>query len=408
MPSIKTANPNKQTILWIVLSCMISFGFVFFVATEALANSQEEIAHLNQEILDKKNRIGSINKKISEYEKKISQKRAQALTLKGELGILQNRIARTELQIEETGVEIHLVNAEVAVIEKELMDIEMQLEMDKKMIANVIRKIQVQDQQLALKLFYGNDSFSEFFNTLQYLEQVNVDLNSTLDSAKKTKQLALDKRSGKQAKRTQLEELEEKLGSEKVLLGSEVGASELLVVQANNSEREFQALLQELKQEQAFINQQVASLQKEIEGRFDSSDKLGDSSVLSWPFDPSVRGISAVYHDKTYPFRHLFEHSGIDLPGKRGTTIKAAAPGYVAWVRKGRLYGNYVMIIHTNGLATLYAHMNSTAVKTDQFVDRGQKIGEVGSTGFSTGPHLHFEVRKNGIPTNPLNYLLKQ
>ena len=90
---------------------------------------------------------------------------------------------------------------------------------------------------------------------------------------------------------------------------------------------------------------------------------------------------------------------------KAGDGCSAAAPGYVAWSRVGRQYGNYVMIIHTNGLATLYAHLSRSFVSADQFVQRGEEIGAVGSTGLSTGPHLHFEVRKNGIPTDPIPFL---
>ena len=138
-----------------------------------------------------------------------------------------------------------------------------------------------------------------------------------------------------------------------------------------------------------------------------ASDEVGDSSALSWPLSPE-KGISALFHDPTYPFRHLFEHPGLDLPAPTGTPVKAVAPGYVAWVKVGRQYGNYIMIIHANGTATLYAHLSRTDVEPDQFVARGKVIGAVGSTGLSTGPHLHFEVRKNGIPTNPLNYLISR
>lgn len=391
----------------VVLVCTIFIMFLLIQATDVFAEETVEISNLNQEISDKKSKINQINNKIAEYQKQIAKKQTEELTLKGQLSILENRIAKTELQIEETGVEIHIVNVEMAVIEKELIDIQKKLDTEKTMIANVLRKIQVQDQQLALKLFYGNDSFSEFFNTLQYLEQVNVDLNKTLDNAKTTKQLAIEKRSNKEVKLSQFEELEDKLATEKYLLSSEIGASEHLIVQTKNSEKEFQALLQELKQEQAFINQEIISIQRELEGKLDKTEKLGEGAVLSWPLDPNIKGISATYHDPTYPFRNLFEHSGIDLPFPTGSSVSSAAPGYVAWARRGQQYGNYVMIIHTNGLATLYAHLSKISVSPDQFVARGQKIGEVGTTGFSTGPHLHFEVRKNGIPTNPLGYLLK-
>ena len=96
----------------------------------------------------------------------------------------------------------------------------------------------------------------------------------------------------------------------------------------------------------------------------------------------------------------------MDVGIPSGTPIKAAESGYVAKVGiNTRWYGTYIMIIHNNNLATLYAHLSSANVSADQYVSRGQIIASSGSTGFSSGPHLHFEVRLNGIPVNPLTYL---
>ena len=134
-----------------------------------------------------------------------------------------------------------------------------------------------------------------------------------------------------------------------------------------------------------------------------SSDEYGGETIFTWPMDGVI---TATFHDPTYPFRHLWGHSGLDIATTAGTPIVAAAPGYVAWSRYGSSYGNYVMIIHTNGYATLYAHMSSAAVSADQYVSRGDVIGYEGTTGFSTGPHLHFEIRENGIPVDPQLYLV--
>jgi murein DD-endopeptidase MepM/ murein hydrolase activator NlpD len=368
--------------------------------------SADEISSLNLEIDLKRNSIDQLNRQINVYEEKIEEKQNEAASLQGEVELLENRIAKTELDIDAAEASIDLTNAEIAVFASEIHEQEDILNKDRKMIAEVLREVQVLGDGFGLQILFGTESFSQLFDELERLENVSTDLKGAADHARNARIRLEAKHASSQAKKEQLVDYEDSLVERMALLDQEQSSKEILVEQTQNSEAEFRLLLNEVNQEQTFINQQIASLQAEIEGRLNQSDEVGDSSVLSWPVDPTRRGISASFHDLTYPFRHLFEHSGIDLPAPTGTPVSSVAPGYVAWTRQGRLYGNYIMVIHTNGVATLYAHLNSMNVSPDQFVARGQQIGTVGSTGFSTGPHLHFEVRKNGIPTNPLNYLI--
>ena len=99
-------------------------------------------------------------------------------------------------------------------------------------------------------------------------------------------------------------------------------------------------------------------------------------------------------------------HTGIDLTSRSGTTIYASASGTISLYRGwGGGYGNHIVISHGNGYSTLYGHMSSFSVSQGQWVNQGQVIGIMGSTGWSTGTHLHFEIRKNNVPQNPLSYL---
>jgi len=123
---------------------------------------------------------------------------------------------------------------------------------------------------------------------------------------------------------------------------------------------------------------------------------------------PSAAGlIWPVIGPVTSPFgmRWGRMHEGIDIAAAYGTAIRAAAGGTVIYAGWLGGYGNLVVIDHGNGLATAYAHQSSLAVSNGQGVSQGQTIGYVGSTGHSTGPHLHFEVRVNGVPVDPLGYL---
>lgn len=105
--------------------------------------------------------------------------------------------------------------------------------------------------------------------------------------------------------------------------------------------------------------------------------------------------------------RRIF-HEGIDIGGGRGSTVFAVADGRVSFVGWMRGYGKIVVIRHSDGITTRYAHLSSTRVSRGQRVEQGQMIGVIGATGLATGPNLHFEVRKNGLPQDPLTYLRRK
>lgn len=98
-------------------------------------------------------------------------------------------------------------------------------------------------------------------------------------------------------------------------------------------------------------------------------------------------------------------HKGIDIAGPSNRTIKAADNGVVVSAGRDGTYGNKVVVNHNNGMKTIYAHLSSISVKVGQTVEKGSKLGVMGSTGRSTGIHLHFEVYKNGALQNPMDYL---
>ena len=166
--------------------------------------------------------------------------------------------------------------------------------------------------------------------------------------------------------------------------------------------------MRQQKQEEA---DDVAALEQRIKDKLDTIDEAlarGDL-LLSWPVLPTR--ITASFHDKTYPFRNLFEHPGVDVAAQVGTPVRAAAGGYVAFNRTGKQYGNYIMIVHSGGVATVYAHLSKFVAKPDTYIERGDIIGYSGGkpgsqgAGLSTGPHLHFEMRQDGIPVDPMPYL---
>lgn len=129
-----------------------------------------------------------------------------------------------------------------------------------------------------------------------------------------------------------------------------------------------------------------------------------------WP----VKGYNHISSYYGWRFNNTDFHTGIDITGSGiyGKPVRAANAGKVIFVQTtytaGKGYGKYVIIDHGGGRATLYAHMSAVSVSLGDWVAQGDKVGEVGSTGWSTGPHLHFEIRIDGKKTNPMNYFSKK
>ncbi len=136
-----------------------------------------------------------------------------------------------------------------------------------------------------------------------------------------------------------------------------------------------------------------------------SSSSSGKVSSMSWPC-PSSSNVTSSYGMRKHPITGVYKlHNGIDIAAAKNAKIVAAASGTVTTVTYSNAYGNYVIITHSGGIQTLYAHMTTATVSEGQKVSAGEQIGKVGMTGYSTGYHLHFTVLVNGASVNPMKYL---
>ncbi|MBH41703.1 MAG: hypothetical protein CL685_03240 [Candidatus Magasanikbacteria bacterium] len=381
--------------------------------------SNEEVSVLQQKISEKKEKVAKLEKSIQAYKKKIAAKRLQATSLANQTAILDNRVAEVQLEIEATQQNIDAVALEVRAFELSIEEKQHVLERQKIMIAELLRAIHQNDSKKYIEIATNYNSFSDFYNSLQYLETVESNLGANVQSLRIAKTQLEEKVLEKKNKQELLENFQEEITQKKTDLEERKYAKRVLLEQTQSSERTYNTLLKQLKKQYQDIENEISGIEKEIRGKLQDQDKLdnlkGDNATsLSWP--TQSRYITTRYRDPDYPYRHIFEHNAIDIRAAQGTPLKAVASGYVGRARrcsKASCYG-YIMLIHSGGLSTVYGHAAKIIVSEDQFVTRGEVIGysggmpgTVGAGPFTTGPHLHFEVRKNGIPLNPLTYLIK-
>lgn len=395
-----------NVIFVVILTLLITVGMS---VTSALAETSDDISELQAEIDQRKAAISDINRKLEEYRAKIKVLSGKSASLLNDLALIENQSAMAKLDIVATQTEIETQNLQLAETEASIREETQRLEAQREMLSALLFSLNQQEERGVVATMFGSGSFHEAFDTVAQLEEVNTSLEQAVNATKQSRTVLEADRAELESALASLTELESELQTRLQKLDMQETAKSVLIEETQESEAEYTTLMSELRQEQQYIASQVSALQKQYASKIDDADEAGDASVMSWPLEGRI---TALFHDTTYPFRHLFQHSGLDIGVPVGTAIEAAAPGYVAWSTTGRSYGNYVMIIHADGLATLYAHMSRLDVVQDQYVSRGQQIGLSGGkpgmqgAGLSTGPHLHFEVRKDGIPTNPMDYLM--
>ena len=213
--------------------------------------------------------------------------------------------------------------------------------------------------------------------------------------------------------KTDLTERQAVLKTEQAELEAQIEEAYLMIVELQDDidqaivEYELNAAAEQARQQEA---QKAAGNNSSEWDSSDSSENIFSSETVtgtgsfSWPV-PSCTLITSRYGYRMHPILGYERfHSGLDIGASDGSTIVAADGGTVSEARYNDSYGNYVLINHGNGYSTVYAHMSSSAVTEGQTVSQGETIGYVGSTGWATGPHCHFEIRCDGATTDPASY----
>lgn len=396
-------------------SLVLSLGITSVVASplfaESISDLQDEQATIKNSIEEKQGELDSNSSQKSETVAKIKEISDSINATQQKIASFTSQISDQEAAIAETNAQITETEAKLAKAQESLND----------RLVTIYKDGNVN----YLEVLFQSEDFSDFLTRFEYLSYIT----------KRDKNLVEEVKSVKAQLETQKATLEQQLASLNALKSEEEGVKALLEEQQSQQE----SVYAELEKDEAAIKETIAAMQA-------TSDEIGkkiadlqaqeeakraaaaaaanqsngavtaaaaDASSYEvtsagsgvWPA-PASYTITSNYGGRSYPLDGSYNyHLGTDIGASYGTPVVSYQAGTVLIASYHWSYGNYVVVDHGNGLSTLYAHMSALTVSAGQSVSAGQQVGLVGSTGSSTGPHLHFEVRINGSNVDPAPYL---
>lgn len=378
------------------LLALVIFAMAVVPVSPALAVSQSEIDALEEQRDELKAEREDMQAEIDA----LKDEQAGVLEQKRALDE-QNEVYRQELELIEEQVELYtrLVDEKAAELEKAMAAEEEQLATYRQHV----RAMEENGKYTYLSIIFGSKSLSELMSNLDMIGEIMEADKRIYDQYTEARERAEEIKAEYEATLEQLGEKQEEYEAEKAELEAKIAeASDMIAQLEEEINSNYELYLEVLAQEEALesdIQNKIAELERQ-----EAANSITSTGTYIWPLPGYSPG--SAYGWRMHPIYHEMRfHAGEDIGAPTGTPILAADSGVAAvYPDNGNGYGNYIMINHGGGRVTLYAHMSAFAISNGASVTQGQVIGYVGSTGNSTGPHLHFEVRVNGATTDPKQY----
>lgn len=378
------------------------YGNAYAVTNESIQAKQQEVSQAQSQVATLKSGLSDVKKLKAELEKNKSDLNAYITQLDAQLTSINDKIEDYTNLIAEKEVEIEDATAELADAEATQLA---QYEAMKKRIKFMYES----GNTMYIDMLFGGSSLADMVNKADYIEMLSAyDRNKLTEYVQTTEYVAACK-AELEAEKEVLDAAKEAVEAEQATVNELMAEKESQVASVNAEIADKQAQINEYEEDINAVNAEIAALEKaiaaEIAALEEANRRQYNGGMFAWPC-PAYTRISDEYGNRIHPITGAQQfHNGLDLAAPYGSSILAAYDGDVVAADYSPSMGNYVMINHGSGIYTIYMHASSLKVSKGQTVFKGQVIAGVGSTGRSTGNHLHFSVRQSGSYVSPWNYL---
>lgn len=398
-----------------VISAICIILAVIFVATLILGAVSSAWAVSQSDINALKNQQCAIQQQKSAIQSKISSMQGQVSDAQAEKTALDQQNTLAQQEIDNINEQIALYDQMIEEKAAELKKAQDKEDEQKAALEKRMRAMEETPSLTYVAILFDASDFSDL------LSKIN-DISAIMTRDKQLEDAYTAAREQVEKVKNEYEQTQNEQKQTKVELDAKKADLEQQIAQANqvieNLESDIEAYKAQYEAQeqqeaaiQSQIDKQVAALEAQQKAAAEAAKNKGTNYTptngtgqFTWPV-PSSRTISSAFGYRVHPiFGTTKFHSGLDISAPSGTTIVAADSGTVLTATYSSSYGNYVVISHGNGTSTLYGHMSKLGCSAGQTVSKGQTIGYVGSTGWSTGPHCHFEIRINGSLVDPASY----
>ena len=352
---------------------------------------------LADELEEKQQQLNSVQQQIEAQQRKAELARRKEQSIAEQLRAIQQELDTAEDEYETVNDQLENTEQHIKANVELSNRLTKKLEVQTKTLHRRIRDIYKNGQVNYLDVLLGAKDFNDFVGRMDILKKILAYDNALIQGTKADRETLRKAKEQLEADRAKIVELRKLAAAKREQVAERRqerrGVLNAATYERETAERAYRELIETSRQIEQMIKR-IQSGEKNIGG---------STGTMTWPAEGEI---TSPFGWRVHPiFGTQRLHTGIDIGADYGDAIRAADGGVVIHADWMGGYGNAVIIDHGNGISTLYAHNSQLLVDEGQTVAKGQTMARCGSTGYSTGPHLHFEVRQNGSPVNPLNYL---